>query len=250
MEEMNTTASWAAPALGRGVEILRYLDRESDSPLERIAAALPYPKPSIFRLLQTLAGLGLVEKTPEARYRALQVLRPAGVARRDLAQALGEVMEDLVRETGCTVEWFEAAPEGMILRRQVHPPHEVRVVARPGFVRAWTGELDAVALLGLAFAPGAPVPGPMRAYRRNGVLAPLPVREARARVAEARARGCASDPAFNAHGIRRSAAPVLVPGSSGVLAAAAAYQFGSTPSPAAIETPLRAAAQQLPRMLR
>jgi hypothetical protein len=117
------------------------------------------------------------------------------------------------------------------------------VVARPGFARAWTGELDAVALLGLAFAPGAPVPGPMRAYRRNGVLAPLPV-------SEARARGCASDPAFNAHGIRRSAAPVLVPGSSGVLAAAAAYQFGSTPSPAAIETPLRAVAQQLPRMLR
>lgn len=61
-----------------------------------------------------------MERTPEARYRALQVLRPAGVARRDLAQALGEVMEDLVRETGCTMEWFDAAPECMILRRQVH----------------------------------------------------------------------------------------------------------------------------------
>lgn len=247
---MNAAASWSAPALGRGVEILRYLDREPDSPLERIAAALPYPKPSIFRLLQTLAGLGLVEKTPAARYRALQVLRPAAVARRDLTQALGGLMEDLVRETGCTVEWFEAAPEGMILRRQVHPPHEVRVVARPGFVRAWNGELDAVAQLGLAFAPQAPAPGPMQAYRRNGVTAALPVREVRARVAVARTRGCASDPAFNTHGIRRSAVAVRLPEWAGVLAAATAYQFRTTPSSSSIETPLLAAAQQLPRMLR
>jgi len=246
---MSASALLPAPALARGVEILRLLEREPERTLEGIAAHLPYPKPSIFRLLQTLAQIGLVEKTPEARYRALQVLRPAGVARRDLAQALEEVMEGLVGETGCTVEWFESTQEGMLLRRQRHPAQEVRVVARPGFLRVWNDEADAVALLGLAFAPEAPEPGAMGAYRADGVKGPLSARQVRGRVAAARTAQAASDPAFNTNGIRRSAAAVFCPDWAGVLAAACPYRFGSPPAPSSLEIPLRTAAGRLRRML-
>lgn len=205
---------------------MRLLERKAESTLEQLSSQLPYPKPSIFRLLQTLAASGLVEKTPGLRYRALQVLRPVRSSRPDFDQRLEEVMADLVEATSCTVEWFEGTEEGMALRRQRHPRKEVRVHARPGFVRHWNSELDSVLLVGFAFSPLAPVVGAMTGYCKNGVVEKLSPKEARERIKRARLKRSASDGAYNRNGIRRSAAGVFSPEWCGVLTVAQAYQFG------------------------
>lgn len=236
-----------APALARGIEVLRLLDRKAELTLEQVAGFLPaYPKPSIFRILQTLAASGLVEKSPELRYRALQVLRPARTSRPDFAQRLAEIMTDLVEETGCTVEWFESTEEGMALRRQIHPRTEVRVHARPGFVRTWNSELDSVALMGYAFSPQAPQPADLGAYVKNGILGKPTSKEIRERITRARQKRSATDPAFNRNGVRRSSAGVFCPEWCGVLTLAQAYLFGGrTAVPAALEKRLRDAAEVL-----
>jgi DNA-binding IclR family transcriptional regulator len=235
-----------APALARGVEVLRLLDRNPDSTLEQIAAHLPYPKPSIFRILQTLSSCELVEKSPELRYRALQVFRPVRTSRVAFAQRLDEVMADLVAETGSTVEWFESTVEGMVLRRQLHPRKEVRVHARPGYVWPWNKELDSVAQIGFAFSAQAPKPGALEAYVKNGIMGPLSAQEIRDRIRRTLQRGTATDPAYNVNGIRRSAAAVFCPEWCGVLAIARAYHFGKgSVSPSSLEKRLREISEEL-----
>lgn len=242
------TGSAHAPALVRGVEILRWLEAAPGSALDRIARELPYPKPSIHRLLGTLAALGLVEKMPGARYRALQVLRSGTGGGQALVELLEGEMAGLVRRTGCTVEYYEGGREGMVLRRQSHPEGEIRVVARPGFVRPWLDELDAVATLALAGAPGAPRLKSMRGYVADGVCERLPWRVVRARVAEARRRGLATDPAYNENGVRRTAAVVFAPGWAGILAVAVPFRFAATPAPAVVEAALMEAVARIRRV--
>jgi len=235
-----------APALARGVEVLRLLDRKPDITLEQIAGHLPFPKPSIFRILQTLSACELVEKSLDLRYRPLQVFRPVRTSRLAFAQRLDEVMADLVAETGSTVEWFESTEEGMVLRRQVHPRKEVRVHARPGYVWAWNQELDSVAQIGFAFSAHAPKPGPLQAYVKNGIMGSLSSQEIRDRIGRTLQRGTATDPAYNVNGIRRSAAAVFCPEWCGVLAVARAYHFGKgTTSPSSLEKRLREISEAL-----
>ena len=221
-------ADTAAPALNRGLAVLAVLGAGSPLSLEALASRLKLPKASVFRLLGTLQQIGLVRKTPEKSYEALCVLRPLADARSLYRERVEKLLPEICRATGWTAEWYEPSALGMELIAQANPDREVRVQARPGFVRRWGEEFDAVARLGCAFAAEAPGLTGLHGYVSNGVIEKIPKKRAEEMRNEARRQGWASDTPFNSNGVRRSAIAALEDGTfRGVLTLAEAYHFSA-----------------------
>jgi DNA-binding IclR family transcriptional regulator len=219
-----------APALSRGLAVLVMLGGETALSLEALSQRLELPKASVFRLLETLQKTGLVRKAPDKSYEALFALRPLTDATGLFRERVEKEMAGLCRRLEVTVEWYEPTTEGMRLTSQANPECELRVQAKPGFVRRWGEELDAVARLGYAFAPQAPSPVRAFRYAANGVTENLPVRIARELRDAARQALTAADAYFNTNGVRRCAVAVRPDGDfRGTLAIAEAYHF-SQPS--------------------
>jgi len=236
-----------APALARGLEVLRFLEDGCWRTLEQIARQLEVPKASAYRLLTTLVQQGVAAKGPDKRYQALWVLRP-----RDAVslwyELLGKTLRDLAEETGCTAEWYEPDRMGMILCLQRQGSAEVNVVARPGYTRAWADELDCVATLGYAFAGQAPdLPELIKVYQQNGESGVIDAAAARERIGTARQSDEAYDSCFNSNAIRRCARAVRFPGTNfrGVLALAEAFNFKETSKPRDLLQHLQQATENL-----
>ncbi len=236
----------AVPALARGLAAMRLLSAEGPLAMEAVASRLSLPRSSAFRLLETLRTLGYAERDPARRYRLIWSFQPGEGVAAAFSARLDSCMERLADSLGVTLEWYEASERGLELRRQRLPVRgEVRVAARPGFVREWNTQLDAVARLGHAFSPKAPVlRSGLVAYTRDGRLSKIPLREARALVASARKSRSATDVPFNQNGVRRCGSVVLLPGdvSAGFLVAAASITFDpDAPAPARLAAALREA---------
>jgi hypothetical protein len=61
-----------APALGRGIAILRHLEQQGSCSLEQLARHFRWPKASLLRLTESLRQAGVVVRDPlSKRYRAL-----------------------------------------------------------------------------------------------------------------------------------------------------------------------------------
>ena len=235
-------ADTAAPALNRGLAVLAALGADSPLSLEVLAARLKLPKASVFRLLGALQQIGLVRKTPEKCYETLCVLRPLADARVRYRENIGNLLPGLCRNTGGTVEWYEPSTLGMELIGQANPDREVRVQARPGFVRRWGEEFDAVARLGYAFAAEAPGLAGLHGYVSNGVIEKISKKRAEEMRKEARRGEEAVDAVFNANGVRRCAVAALENGEfRGVLALAEVYHFSASARPDGFLNELRAA---------
>lgn len=223
-------AETPAPALGRGLAILAALGQDSPQSLESLVTRLKLPKASVFRLMATLETLGMVRRTPQKTYEPLWQLQPATDPLTLLRNRLEARMPALCEESRCTIEWYEPGPEGMRLVLQKNPESELCVKVRPGYVRPWGDELEAVSRLGYAFYPDAPDPVPMDHYPTNGEKHPLPLAKVRAQIALARREENAFDPAYNSNAVRRFAVAVIEDGQfSGVLALAEAYHFTQRP---------------------
>ena len=219
-----------APALNRGLAALLLLGERGPLSLDEIAGTLDLPKASVFRFLGTLVEAGAVRKSGRNRYEALWVVRRAG-EEATFEAALERALQSIVEKTGHTAEWYGGTEEGMRLVRQENPPTEVHVKARPGFLREWGPELEAVALLGRAFYAGAPKGfSGLAAYREDGVLRPLGAAECREMIARARAGKAASDLARNSNGVRRHAVAIVRDGRLfGVLAVAETRRYPAPP---------------------
>ncbi|MBS3820545.1 MAG: helix-turn-helix domain-containing protein [Phycisphaerae bacterium] len=236
-----------APALARGLAVLQQLAVKPLT-LDALARTLDLPKASLLRLCRTLETLGLVgrQSGTKAFFARAQVvpIESAG-----MVGQVETVLSDLAAETGQTTEWYVYNASGMVLLRRADPPRgEVAVVARPGFTQGWSGELDAVVALGLAFFRDEPID-----YRSNwtyvapGERGNLTVRDARRIVAEARESSIARDPQINANGVRRTAAVVARQGRPlGILAVAEYAGLGETPPPGNTTAALVRAATALP----
>lgn len=219
-------AESTAPALNRGLALLAVLAEEGPMTLEAAAARLRLPKASVFRLLGTLQSIGLIRKTADKRYEALWALQPLHDPRELFRERVAKRMPALCERTGCTVEWYEAVADGMKLVAQVNPESELRVQAKPGFLRAWSLEFEAVARLGHAFAETAPAVENTRMYVENGVLKSISRKEARQMLETARRDQSAVDLAYNTNGVRRLAVAAFEDGQfRGVLALAEAFHF-------------------------
>jgi DNA-binding IclR family transcriptional regulator len=219
----------AAPALERGIQILRLLEHGDAKSLDFIASSTGIPKASAIRLLQTLADADLVGRTPDRTYRARARLVPLGNGRSEFVRRVAEALGELARQTRQTAEWYVPSEQGMVLVQRREPEaQQVHVVARIGFVRGWYGELDAVSAAANAFAGrdlGACTG--FWVYDENGEHRALSAREARERVDEALGEGMSRDRTYNTNGVRRAAAAVVRDGAlAGVLALAGSFRPG------------------------
>lgn len=222
MKHSHDTVS-GAPALTRGLAVLRHLAAHGPLPLEALARDTGYPKASLLRLLDALAAEGMVCRDAARRFRATVALVPlAGGA--GLDEQLTALLPRLAAQTGMTAEWYVRGTDGMVLvRRATVPGSEVQIRAQIGFVRVWHGELDAVAALGLACFSPPPAPAGARYnfFTRDGQRAWLTKAAAAAKVAAARTGGACVDTVLNDNGVRRLAAVVRRDGTpAGILALA------------------------------
>ncbi|MGE9296201.1 MAG: helix-turn-helix domain-containing protein [Puniceicoccales bacterium] len=216
-----------APALNRGLALLVALGNESPRSLDSLCNELNLPKASVFRLLDTLVLVGMVRKMPDKRYQPLWRLQPVGDPRELFRESMRAKMATLCESTGCTIEWYETAPEGMLLTLQANPNSELCVKAQPGYLRDWSTEFEAVARLGAAFASEAPEVTATRAYKRNGEIEALSIADIEQLLTDARNTQSAVDTAYNINGVRRIACVALDENGAlvGVLALAEAYHF-------------------------
>lgn len=218
--------STPAPALGRGLALLSVLADQQPRTLEALAGGLGIPKASVLRLLSTLQSAGAVRKGADKRYEALWGFLPLAGPSAVLRRRLDEIMCRLCADFRCTVEWYEPEERGMALVRQVHPETGVRVQARPGFLREWNSEFEAVARLGHALHAEAPPPVSPRMYIDDGQLREVSKTKALRLMDDARHAKSASDSAFNENGVRRAAVAAMAGGALiGVLALAETFRF-------------------------
>ncbi len=229
--EISAATHLPAPALARGMAVLRLLEDASWLSLDRIAGQTGIPKASVLRLLQTLSGIGLVErrdrdKSYRARVRIVPLAESDSVQRR-----IHSSLMHLSATVGHTAEWYVPAEQGLVLVQRCEPEAEqVKVHARIGFVRAWHGELDAVACIGNALCPSHPrTHSGYWTYDAEGRKRSFASSEVRDRLQRARQTGTAADDHYNPNGVRRMAAAVSRGGAlSGILALAASYRPGET----------------------
>lgn len=215
-----------APALGRGVAIWMLLIQRFPRTLEEIAGQLKIPKASVYRLLESLCLLGIIQRLPDKRYEPLWGVQSLTNPLENLREELSVIMADLCRQSQCTVEWYEPSKEGMVLTLQNHPESEVRVQIRPGFTRRWSDEFEAVTRLGVALDAAAPPLKTARIHTSNGSLQNIGSREINRQLANVRQTKASIDLAFNGNGVRRCAV-ALMDGDRlrGVLALAEVFQF-------------------------
>ncbi len=224
----------SAPALERGLRLLQLLEGHSSMSLDQISRQLETPKASTLRLLATLEQMGIVRKIPEKRYQALFRLQPLQSPIERFRDSLKARMTMLVASTDCTVEWYEPTCDGMQLIHQTNPETELCVQARPGFLRDWHTEFEAVICVGHAFASQAPPLKKSQHYTANGILCPIDREEIQKRIRHAKSQQTAYDLPFNSNGVRRFAAAAFDPDDLsflGVLAVAEVYHFSRANEP-------------------
>ncbi len=200
-----------APALGRGLRLLRHLESRGASSLERLAADQAWPKSSVARLLTSLEQAGVIRRDPVTRrYHALVRLAALASEEERLDAAWRPVAHALAQEVGHTVELHRFDGRGLHMIDRCEPESAiVWARARIGFVRD-LDELDALTQLVLALGLARPRWPRVRFWAWIGgrKLACSMARVARQVAAAARDLG-AVDLGINPHGVRRYAAPVF-----------------------------------------
>ncbi len=201
----------AAPALTRGVALLRLLGRDGAQSLEQLTRQTGYPKTSVARLLKAMQQMGLVCRDPQSlTYRANVALRPINSPRRWLCDHCARTLDALCEQVGQTVELhlWESERLTMIDRRE--PEHAmVKAIARIGWQRD-LDELDALTQVVLAFGrSGQPDPSVRYWHWKNNREQPVSWRRLGQVIQQASRDRAAVDLDVNSQGIRRYAAPLL-----------------------------------------
>lgn len=82
MDLSDTLVDDPAPALGRGIAILRHLEANGSCSLEQLARHFRWPKASLLRLTESLRRAGVVQRDPATkRYHSLVQLVMVDIAR-------------------------------------------------------------------------------------------------------------------------------------------------------------------------
>ena len=230
-----------APALTRGIAVLRLLATEGSSSLEQIAAATDWPKSSLLRVLEALEMAGVVTRDPVSkRFSAIQQLVAMPGSGLDLRAACATPMPQLAESLGATVELHQWDGAVLTLIDRAEPEGErASVRARIGFRRN-LDELDALTQVCIAWG-GCRV-RPTHAFEDDARRVRLTLRRTAEIVDLARERGFGADLGCNSNGVSRQAVPLCTHSDEliGVLAVAR----GRLAEPGQAQ-PLLAAAAQL-----
>lgn len=201
-----------APALQRGLALLRLLDQDGPQSLERLVQVTGWPKSSVHRLLQSLELNQAVHRDPQSR-RYIAVLRLVHdhPQTHELRRQAQPIMARLAEQTGHTVElysWRSAAGQLVMDLRCEPDDKQVAVRARVGSHRELS-ELDATAQIVQAFSlPRS------RWHRRQwvwnqGERRQLSRNEVCDHVQHVHKQRYAIDLNVNSHGVRRYAVPLF-----------------------------------------
>lgn len=232
----------SAPALARGIALLRHLEALPAQSLEDLARATQVPKASLLRLLRTLLACGLVAHDPlQRRWSAMVRLVPVGDPEELLRLRHAAHLDELCTATGQIAELYlvEGATMRMIDRRE-STEAEIRLRAGIGFVRHGD-EFESLAQL-LLWHGQAEI-GAHWCYHDRGRQT-LGKDRVRQELERARVRGYTQDLEANAAGVRRQAV-ALLDGRGQLLGGLALACLG----PAIAERQLAKSAQLLKRMV-
>jgi len=204
-----------APALARGLEILRRLNADGPSSLGQLARTHGWPKSSTARLLVALERAGTIIREPlDGRFRAAMALVPLAAAEDALRAWSGAPLVRLCQACNHTVELYAFRDDRLTMVDRSDPDEaEVRVWARIGWEPDPT-ELTALTQLRRVFGGTDP-----RLHKRKAVWAwhkgnrkavrGAALKALLERVRRDRFAACLDR---NPHGVVRYAIPVLGPG--------------------------------------
>jgi DNA-binding IclR family transcriptional regulator len=199
--------SKSSSSLTRGITLLRLLHASQAYSLEKLVKLTGFPKSSLFRMMQELVDLGVVERLDNRKYVLKEIMLP--VQEQAFEERLHVIMERLSSACAQTVEWYLPGQAGMVLtRRQLSIEAETGVRARIGFVREWVGELDAVLAVATAwelFEGEAPSLDSYMAYLAPFELDRLSAEAACERIRQARRERVLVDRIPNPNNVRRTA---------------------------------------------
>lgn len=195
-----------APALTRGLALIRQLSREGQGMLEHLAQRGGWPKSSTLRYLQALELAGVVEQDPASKvWHLRERLVPLSQSDQSLLESWRDRLGGLSHELGHCVELYQTDPTGVTLIDRADPlVLDKQLSARIGFVRDLS-ECDASALVYFAFSGHKPAAGDLRWRWRDGGRARVQDAERSRLLRETRHSGIAIDQEFNINGIRRFA---------------------------------------------
>lgn len=233
-----------APALTRGIALIRQLSLHGQGTLEDLARRGGWPKSSTLRYLQALQQSGITEQDPVSKIWHLREHLTA------FAPDSGDVIEfwrgrigSLCQDLGHCVELYRVAAGAVTLIDRVDPlVQDKQLSARIGFVRD-PSECDATALLFFAFSGQKTTPKDLSWRWCDGERANVRASERDNLLREARISGTAIDPEFNLNGIRRFAFGLFTP--DGTLGGILAIAQRLTPLSARQTESIRSALEKL-----
>jgi DNA-binding IclR family transcriptional regulator len=203
-----------APALSRGLRLLRRLAVEGQGSLDQLARREGWPKSSTLRYLRALEAAGTVRRDAASKVYFLeeQLVPVAGAGEDALTPRWRSVLNETAEATGHCTEWYALQPRRVVLRERADPVlAEVQVQARIGFRRDLR-ECEATSLLYFAFS-GTPREAEDVSWRwEGGKRRGVEPAERERLVEQVRKRGLAVDHGFNLNGVRRWGIPVVAAG--------------------------------------
>lgn len=195
-----------APALTRGLALIRQLSFEGQGTLEHLARRGGWPKSSTLRYLQALEGAGVVRQDPASKvWHLLERLSAFIPEEGDVVERWRGLLGSLCQEAGHCLELYRVVQGRVELVDRADPVvRDMQLTARIGFVRDLR-ECDSTALVYYAYA-GVPVTGKALSWCwQNGERRRVTALERKSLLARTRREGMAEDRDFNENGIRRFA---------------------------------------------
>ncbi len=211
-----------APALEKGIRILRRLSENGPQNLEMLSKDIGEPKASVLRYLDTLVSLGMAGRDPVSReYCAKVAILGLDSAGKELSEKVQSLLDALSEKTCRTAEWYVFNGGRMVLTMRSEPENAmIHVKAKVGFVRELDVEFEAVTRIAVS---NLRLDMSGRKYQgyRNGKKKELTESACRKMVEEDARNGFAMDMEYNPNGVRRYAVPVFHDGKFAGVAALA-----------------------------
>lgn len=201
-----------APALSRGLALIRQLSFDGQGTLEHLARRGGWPKSSTLRYLKALEIAGVVEQDFASKiWHLKEQLVPLSTADPSRLDEWRDRLGGLSQEIGHCAELYQVSPDAITLVDRVDPlVQDKQLSARIGFVRDLS-ECDATALLFFAFSERKPATTELSWRWRSGERTKVRGTERNRLLRNARSSTVVTDEEFNINGIRRFAFGLIGP---------------------------------------
>lgn len=201
-----------APALTRGLALIRQLSREGQGVLEHLARRGGWPKSSTLRYLQALEMAGVVEQDPLSKvWHLRERLIPLETREKEGLGYWRTRLGGWCQELGHCLELYRVRAGMVELMDRADPVIQDHLLsARIGFVRDLS-ECEAIALIYFAFSCASLDGEALNWMWSEGNKRPVGVEERQSLLKQAGDEGMAVDLEFNRNGIRRFALALTGP---------------------------------------